>query len=69
MEILGHKLEVWSYEQEERAFIRDKHFIDVKVKTIITGRAMSPQDFGFIRDLINHINPDIEIIKAENIME
>jgi hypothetical protein len=69
MEILGHKLEVWSYEQEERAFIRDKHFIDVKVKTIITGRAMSPQDFGFIRDLINHINPNIEIIKAENIME
>lgn len=69
MEILSHKLEVWSYEQEERVFIRDKHFIDVKVKTLITGRAMSPQDFGFIRDLINHINPDIEIIKAENIME
>ena len=69
MEILGHKLEVWSYEQEERVFIHDKHFIDVKVKTIITGSAMSPQDFGFIRDLINHINPNIEIIKAENIME
>lgn len=69
MEILSHKLEVWSYEQEERVFIRDKHFIDVKVKTIITGRAMSPQDFGFIRDLINHINPNIEIIKAESIME
>ncbi|MEN6500936.1 MAG: hypothetical protein ABFC55_00945 [Tenuifilaceae bacterium] len=69
MEILSHKLEVWNYEQEERAFIRDRHFIDVSVKTLITGRAMSSQDFGFIRELVSYINPNIEIIKAETIME
>ncbi len=69
MEILSHKLEVWNYEEEERAFIRDKHFIDVNVRTIITGRAMSTQDFGFVRELVNHINPNIEIIRAENIMD
>jgi len=69
MEILSHKLEVWNYEEEERAFIRDKYFIDVNVRTIITGRAMSTQDFGFVRELVNHINPNIEIIRAENIMD
>lgn len=69
MEILSHKLEIWNYEQEERAFVRDRQFIDVNVEEIITGRAMSNQDFGFLRDIIERINPNIRIIKAETIMD
>jgi hypothetical protein len=68
IEILSHKLEVWNYEQEERVFIRDRHFIDVTVEEIITGRAMSNSDFGFIRELVEKINPRIRIIKADSIM-
>ncbi len=68
IETLCHKLEVWQYEAEERVFTRGNHFIDVTPKTLITGRAMSNYDFGFVRELINHINPNIEIIKAERLM-
>jgi hypothetical protein len=69
LEILSHKLEIWNYEQEERAFVRDRQFIDIRVEEIITGRAMSNQDFGFLRDIIRRINPSIKIIKAETIMD
>jgi len=68
IEILSHKLEVWNYEQEERVFIRDKHFIDVQLVEIITGRAMSNSDFGLVRELVDKISPLIQIIKAETIM-
>lgn len=61
-DILSHKLEVWAYEQEVRAFTRDEYFIKVKVISIITGQAMSNQDFSFVLDLVNRINPKIEII-------
>lgn len=68
IEILSHKLEVWNYEEEERVFIRDRHYVDVKIENIIIGRAMSNPEYSLIRDLINKINPEIEIIKAEKIM-
>ncbi len=29
---------------------------------------MSNYDFGFVKELVYHINPNIEIIKAEKIM-
>ena len=66
--ILSHKLEVWNYEQEERVFVSDVHFIDVQVEEVITGRAMSNGDFGLVRELLEKINPAIKIIKAETIM-
>lgn len=68
IEILSHKLNVWSYEEEERVFVRNKVFVDVQVRRIITGRAMSNQDFSFMKQLVETINPDIEIIKAETFM-
>ena len=68
IEILSHKLEVWNYEEEERVFIYDRQFINVKVKEIFLGRAMSNYDNGIIRDIVQKINPDIRIIRAENIM-
>ena len=67
-EILSHKLNVWSYEEEERVFVTDKFYIDIQVKEIIAGRAMSNQDFGFIRELLDKVNPSIGLIKADTFM-
>ncbi len=67
-DILSHKLEVWNYEQEERAFVHGKNFINVEVVEVITGRSMSKQDFGFIRSVIEKIDSTIRIIKANTIM-
>ncbi|SJZ32052.1 DUF2971 domain-containing protein [Sediminibacterium ginsengisoli] len=67
-EILSHKLNVWAYEEEERVFVTDKLYVDVEVKEVITGRAMSNQDFSFIKEIIEKINPTINIIKAQTFM-
>lgn len=67
-EILCHKLNVWSYEEEERVFVENKNFIDVEVVEINTGRAMSNQDYSFIKELVEKISPNIPIIKAESYM-
>lgn len=68
VEILSHKLDIWNYEEEVRIFVRDKHFIDVRIEEVITGVAMSNADFSFVRELIEKINPSIRIIKAETFM-
>ncbi len=68
IEILSHKLEVWKYEKEERVFIQGNHFIEVDVVEIITGRAMSNQDYSFLKELVEKINPNIRIIKAETLL-
>ncbi|MCW3107950.1 MAG: hypothetical protein JWQ09_2456 [Segetibacter sp.] len=67
IEILSHKLNIWTYE-EERVFIRNKVYIDVEVKQVITGRAMTPQDYRFIKQIVEKINPQIELIKANSFM-
>jgi hypothetical protein len=68
IEILSHKLNIWSYEEEERVFVRSKLFVDLQIKRLITGRAMSNQDYSFIKQLVETINPEIEIIKADSFM-
>ncbi|AGY54624.1 hypothetical protein BRDCF_p1997 [Bacteroidales bacterium CF] len=68
IEILSHKLEVWNYEEEERVFVQDRHYIEVQVEEIILGRAMSNSDIGLIRELIEKINPEIRIIRADTVM-
>jgi hypothetical protein len=68
-EILRHKLEVWSYEEEVRVFQRNQMFIDVKIEQIILGQRVSNQNVGLIRDLLDKINPEIHIIRAEELME
>jgi hypothetical protein len=68
IEILSHKLEVWNYETEVRAFVRDKNFIDIQIEEIITGIAMSNAEYGFVRELVEKINPNIRIIKAKTFM-
>lgn len=69
MEILCHKLEVWSYEKEKRVFTSTKQFIDVKVKEVVLGRSMSNQDISLVSELVNSINPGITIIRAKDIMD
>jgi len=69
IEILSHKLVDWNYEQEERVFVRTTHFVDIKIEEIITGRSMSNDNYDFIRELIQKINPTIKIIKAKTIMD
>jgi len=68
-EILSHKLNIWAYEEEERAFITEGIYVPVQVKQIITGRVMSSQDINIVKELVEKINPDIEIIGADSIME
>lgn len=68
IEILSNKLEVWNYETEVRAFVRDKHFIDIQIEEVITGIAMSNADYSLVRDFIEKVNPRIRIIKAETFM-
>jgi len=64
-DVLSHKFDVWQYEEEERVFVRNnKQFVNVKIKEIICGSRMSTQDKGFITDLVEKINPDIEVINA-----
>lgn len=67
-EILCHKLEVWSYEEEKRVFTENTQFVDVEIKEIVTGRRMSTRDISLITELIEKINPEINIIRANDIM-
>jgi len=65
-EILTHKLEVWGYEEEVRAFTDGKQYIDVKVKEVLLGRSMSTQDISFIKKLVSSINQNIQVHSAPN---
>jgi len=67
-EILSHKLNVWAYEEEERVFVTDKFYVDVQIYNVITGRAMSNQDYSFIKEIVERINPSIQIVKAQSYM-
>lgn len=65
IDVLSHKLNVWRYEDEVRVFVRNnKQYVNVKVRQVICGSRMSTQDIGFITDLINKLDPNIEIINA-----
>lgn len=69
IEILSHKLLVWNYEEEVRVFVRDRFYVQIDIVEINTGLSMSNADYSFIRDLVEKINPNIPIIKAETYME
>lgn len=61
--ILSKKLDLWSYEEEVRAFCETGNYIDVSIEKLIVGRKMGDQEYGFIRKLIDKINPTIEITR------
>ena len=60
-DILSHKNEIWRYEEEERMFVTRGEFAEVRVREVICGSKMSNQDFGFVRELVERINPEIQI--------
>lgn len=60
-EILSHKLEFWEYEQEERVFVNQGDFVSAAVNEVIAGQQMSDRDYGFIRNLVSSINPNIRV--------
>lgn len=65
--ILTEKYHVWSYEEEERIFVEDgQQYADVKVKEVILGSKMSNQDKGFIRELINKVDTEINVKQVHN---
>ncbi len=67
-QILCHKLDIWSYEEEKRIFVLNRQFVSVSVKELITGRRMSNRDLSLITELVEKINPRIELIRADEIM-
>ena len=68
-EILSHKLEVWQYEQEERILVSRQNYVKIIVKEIIFGRRTSTSDKKLIKNLIQKMNLNIQIIEANEIME
>lgn len=63
IDILTHKLEAWSYEEEERVFVEGEHFIEVELKEVICGSRMSNQDYSLVSDLVDAICPNVRLIK------
>lgn len=61
--ILSKKLNFWSYEEEVRAFCETGNFIEVNIESLIIGKQMSDQEYGFIRKLIEKVNPKIVITR------
>lgn len=60
-QILSRKFEFWKYEEEERVFISEGNYVSARVQEVITGQQMADRDYGFIRSLVNSINPDIKV--------
>lgn len=62
--ILSKKQSAWSYEEEERIFIKGGNlYADVKIKEIILGSRMSNQNQGFIKKLVANIDASINVRK------
>lgn len=68
--ILSNKINVWSYEQEERILVEDNSFFArVKVCEVIAGRNMSNQDYSLMKELVNRLNPNIAVRRANNYID
>ena len=64
-DILMHKNEIWSYEEEERIFITNGEFANVRIREVVCGRKMSNQDFGFIRELVDRLSTDVLVRRRQ----
>jgi hypothetical protein len=61
IDILCRKHKVWHYEEEERVFVSNQHFVNVEVKEVIFGQKISNQDKSLVTELISTIDPNITI--------
>lgn len=67
IQVLSHKLEIWDYEKEHRAFVKHKAYIDVKVHEVIFGRRVEQQEKDFLTKMIRAISPDVKVKDELNI--
>ena len=58
--LLSHKSLLWKHEQEIR-FFTNSSWLKVNIHRIIFGMRVSKSDYDFYKQLIGHINPNIEI--------
>jgi hypothetical protein len=60
LRVLSHKLEIWDYEKEHRAFVRDEKHISVTIKEVVFGRRVSSEDRQFYKTLFEKLCGGIE---------
>jgi hypothetical protein len=60
--VLSHKIDAWSYEKEVRVFVPDKHYVQVDLAFVACGREMSPQDKSLIKDVMQGLAPEVDLI-------
>jgi hypothetical protein len=63
-DILSQKNEFWEYEQEERVFVINNPYIDVKIKRIILGTRINRDDEMLIERLVKKISPKTKILNS-----
>jgi hypothetical protein len=61
--ILSHKLEIWSYENEVRVFVKDQNYVEIYIYEIIVGSKVSNDDYIWLKGIINNINPKIKVVQ------
>lgn len=66
IEILSHKPRFWEYEEEERVFVEQDHFVSVRICEVWIGSRMSAGDEQLVRELIRRGAPDVRIVSARN---
>lgn len=59
--ILSHKLEAWSYEEEERVFVTNGSYVNINVESVILGSEMKEREQKLVKKLIRTINNNIQV--------
>lgn len=59
--ILSHKLEIWSYEEEVRVFVEESSYVEVEIEEIIIGSRVSQYEYDLIKDVVSKIDPKIVV--------
>lgn len=62
--VLTCKLEPWAYEEEERVFVTDSNYVDISIIQILLGSKMDTRTKSLVRNLVNKLNPDIQVLEA-----
>ncbi|MCF2861207.1 hypothetical protein ABMY44_03380 [Pseudoalteromonas sp. Cnat2-41] len=62
--VLTCKLEPWAYEEEERVFVTDSNYVDISISQILLGSKMDTRTKSLVRNLVNKLNPNIEVHEA-----
>jgi Protein of unknown function (DUF2971) len=66
IDVLSRKLPAWQYEEEERVFTTQGHFVGASVREVIMGSRMSNQDKSLIRNLVGMLLPHTKILSQRN---